>query len=265
MQFDYVVGNPPYQKPANIITDEHKRAGGLWWSFVQKSLEVVKSDGYVAIVCPSSLFGAGGYSTGTKLQKLLGQSRITHLWPNVNQYFTVGINILTFICKKTTDTLSTEIVNDNLQIEFDIRVPAPYHFSSQGYGIIAKTWQGENPRIDFVAAPTPKPDDAVLRVNGGRFKSWSKMFAGYQRDTVNNQQGGIIDENDVPGFQSALKSDLWEYLFLVMGAADGQSPGYIKYFPVMSDMTRSYSNDEWYEAFNITEAEQQHIREYLKR
>jgi hypothetical protein len=120
-----------------------------------------------------------------------------------------------------------------------------------------------NPKIDFKSTVKCDDDTAVLKVNGGRFKTWSKMFVGLDKDTLNNQQGAIIRNDEIPGYSSAIKSDLWHYLFKIYGAPDGQSPGYIKFFPTMPDMTKVYSNDEWFSEFNITPEEINHIRELL--
>ena len=38
----------------------------------------------------------------------------------------------------------------------------------------------------------------------------------------------------------------------------------MKYMPVMPDMTRSYTDDEWFKAFNIDEDMQKDIIQYLK-
>jgi type I restriction-modification system DNA methylase subunit len=138
MKFDLIVGNPPYQKEANIITDKNKRAGGLWWSFIKRSEEVLSDGGYLAIVCPNSLFGAGHIGTdNSKILQFLKSMRFTHLWPNVNNYFSVGINILTFVAKKTTHEIETFIENDDPVIITD-DYPIPYHFTSKSYSIVKK-------------------------------------------------------------------------------------------------------------------------------
>lgn len=266
MKFDVIVSNPPYQKPANVVKDKHKRAGGLWWEFVKTFDALLNDGGHIAVVCPNSLFGAGYLGTKSfKLKNLLKNLKFTHVWPNVSQHFSVGITILAFVCNKTKDMIKTEIVGSNDLLEIDPEFPAPYYFTGIGYQIAKKTLNVKDPVIEFHASVSAKPNQAVLTVNGGRFKQWHKTFVGYARENPNTQQGAIIPEAHIPGYQSALKSDIWEYLFLVYGAAAGQSPNYMGYFPTMPDMTREYTNDEWYQAFGITPEEQAHVREYLKR
>lgn len=48
MKFDYVIGNPPYQKETGASTNQP-----IWHEFVEKSFEITKSNGYISLVHPS--------------------------------------------------------------------------------------------------------------------------------------------------------------------------------------------------------------------
>ena len=75
----------------------------------------------------------------------------------------------------------------------------------------------------------------------------------------------IIETNEIPGYQSAVKSKLWEYIFKILGGEKGNSvTGFMKYMPIMADMTKEYNNDEWFAAFNIDTEMQKDIDQYLK-
>jgi hypothetical protein len=68
MNFDVVIGNPPFQKPKKI--DESKKkstiGGDLWSNFVDKSLELCKDNGHVTLVHPP-LWRKPEHSTWDKL------------------------------------------------------------------------------------------------------------------------------------------------------------------------------------------------------
>lgn len=266
MQFDVIVSNPPYQKPANFVKDRHKRVGGLWWEFVKMFPELLHAGGHAAVVCPNSLFGGGYVGTGSfKLAHFLSRLQFTYLWPDVNHHFAVGINILAFVCCKTDETVETRVAGSDQTVVFDSQCPAPYVFTPTGYEIAKRTLNITAPAVPFRAGIWPGPDEAVLRLNGGRFKTWRRTFVGLERDTANNQQGAVIAHEHIAGYQSAVASELWEYLFTIYGAPAGQSPNFMRFFPVMPDMTRAYTDDEWYREFNITADEQAYIRSFLKK
>jgi len=50
-KFDFVIGNPPYQKPKNV--EKSGTIGGdLWSAFVEKGLELCKQNGYLSLIHP---------------------------------------------------------------------------------------------------------------------------------------------------------------------------------------------------------------------
>jgi len=48
MQFDLVIGNPPYQE----LKDGHKKSKAIWPEFVHKAMPICKPDGYVSLIHP---------------------------------------------------------------------------------------------------------------------------------------------------------------------------------------------------------------------
>ena len=141
----------------------------------------------------------------------------------------------------------------------------PFYVSPIAMGVMEKCYSREETIPSFRDTLARQDNDqAVIRTNGGRYKLWKKMFVGYERDTDHNKNGGVIPADEIPGYKSAINSELWQFIFKVLGGEKGNSvTGFMKCMPVMDDMTRSYTDAEWYKAFNITATEQDQIAEVL--
>jgi hypothetical protein len=104
MKFDVTVGNPPYQD-ANNKAKNNK----LWHKFVKAALKITKSDGYICMVTPSSIFnnsvGIGQWfyeQTQTKVS-------LVHAAIHENrQYFNVGVSTSDWVISKDRSVPSIE-------------------------------------------------------------------------------------------------------------------------------------------------------------
>jgi hypothetical protein len=163
------------------------------------------------------------------------------------------------------DKTNTDVTLDGSQrvITVDGTVPTPFHVSVTAAEVLKNCWS--KPNIAFSESISANDTDLVLKVNGGRYKVWKKTFVGFNKDTEHNQQGAKLNIAEILGYQSAVKSKLWEYIFKILGGEKGNSvTGLMKYMPIMPDMTKSYTDDEWFTAFNITLKMQDDINQYLK-
>ena len=266
MKFDAVVGNPPFQKNTNIIKDPDNKQGSFWYEFVKLGINHLKEDGYIAMVCPKSLFGAGGWGTKrSKVTEMLQSVRFTNIWPDFTKDFTVSIDIFGFTAVKNKSHSVVTIGNSSDTVIIDGSVPVPFVINKTAFSVVRKCFSGGHKTMEFREKISAKPDDAVVRVNGGRFKIYSKTFVGLESDTKHRQQGAIIAQNEISGYKSAVNSKLWQYLFKIMGGESGNSvTGIMAMLPVLDNMTRSYSDDEWYSAFDITPEEQADITTFLQ-
>lgn len=88
MQFDSIIGNPPYQD-----ADNSAKNNKLWHKFVLQSLDMCKPGGYIKLVTPSSIIGETGF--GKKMLKVLSnQYNMVSIDYTANKYFpTVGVDI----------------------------------------------------------------------------------------------------------------------------------------------------------------------------
>lgn len=260
--------NPPYQKDAGGDNDDGNKQGSFWYAFIETALTTPAStdDAKYFVVSPKSMFGAGAFGSGSfKVNKIREHAEFKHIYPDVSNHFPgIGIAITGYVIdKEKTDTTVT-IEGFDETIEVDGKVPVPFEITPTAKKVLDKCFTIPA-KIPFKESiKDASDDDVVLKVNGGRYKLWKKVFVGYNRDTKNNQQGAILAANEILGYQSAIKSELWEYIFKILGGEKGNSiTGFMKHMPVMEDMTRAYTNEEWYSEFNINEKMQKEIKQFL--
>lgn len=264
----YWLLNPPYQKDAEGQNDGSNKQGSFWFEFVKEVLTTPASadDAKALVVSPKSIFGAGDFGrVGYKVNQIREHAEFVHVWPDLSDFFPgIGIEICGYAIDKEKTNTDVTIAGSEVTITIDGTIPTPFHVSITATKVLKNCWS--KPSISFMENIKEANDnDAVLKVNGGRYKVWKKTFMGLNKDTEHNQQGAIIETNEIPGYQSAVKSKLWEYIFKILGGEKGNSvTGFMKYMPIMADMTKEYNNDEWFAAFNIDTEMQKDIDQYLK-
>jgi hypothetical protein len=95
MKFDVVIGNPPFQD-----TVEGSRSGSssepLWWQVTNKSFGILKDDGIISFITPTTLFSGGGQFTSL----LLGEDtdyNLKFIDFSADNHFNVGIDICRWV------------------------------------------------------------------------------------------------------------------------------------------------------------------------
>jgi site-specific DNA-methyltransferase (adenine-specific) len=126
VEFDVVLGNPPYE---SATADGRKdQANNLWSKFTKKSFEIVKKDGTVAFVTPTSwLSPAADIGKGEKGIRFIRDyfQKLSVLYMNINEcakHFSVGSTFSYFVVKNTeTDAFKTNILTDETSYTIDLR------------------------------------------------------------------------------------------------------------------------------------------------
>lgn len=264
----YWFQNPPYQKDAGGENNDKNKQGDFWFTFVEKSMMSNASthDSKHFIVAPKSMFGAGRFGTDAyKVNKVRAMGgEFKHSYPCLNKFFPgIGIEIGGYVIDKGKNDSVVTIDGTTEKMIVDGKSPIPYFVSASATSVISKTWS-KIQTINFIdKLPKQSDETAVLRVQGGQYKQWKKTTVGYEKDTDNNKNGAVINENEIPGYQSAVDSQLWEYIFKLFGGHRGNSPTkFMKHMPVMEDMTRAYTDQEWFKEFDIPIEQQQEIRKF---
>lgn len=93
MKFDVIIGNPPFQ---NVNSESD--AGKLYIDICKKSLTLLNENGIISFLTPETLIRDGRNKFNIKNN--LGLKYVNH---NVNHYFNVGINIISWMLDKNYD------------------------------------------------------------------------------------------------------------------------------------------------------------------
>lgn len=104
MQFDVIVGNPPYQAPKN---KNGAKMPPLWKKFIEKSAEILSPGGFLSLLVPSQVakFHEEG-KPSPALQKVKSLA-VTEIETGIESYFNVGSEIcrIDFVKGPQADTV----------------------------------------------------------------------------------------------------------------------------------------------------------------
>lgn len=99
MKFDVIIGNPPYGD-----TKEGTRSGSssepLWWQIIKISFNLLKDDGIISFITPTTIVNGGEQFT----ELFLGKNAKYDLKKvdfSADDYFKVGIDICRWVAKKS--------------------------------------------------------------------------------------------------------------------------------------------------------------------
>lgn len=124
VKFDVVLGNPPYE--AATSDGRKDQANNLWSKFTKKAFDIVKVDGTVAFVTPSSwLSPASDIGKGDKGIKFIRDyfKPLKTILLNINEcakHFNVGSTFSYFIVQNTKQQINTTIVTDVETFKIDL-------------------------------------------------------------------------------------------------------------------------------------------------
>jgi hypothetical protein len=121
MKFDVVVGNPPYQGNNDKGTKQPK-SHNLWSKFVDKGVELLNTNGYIAFVTPDSWM-----SPNSQVLKMFKDNSLIWVDTEVGKYFTVGSSFTAWVMQKNKNT-STALI-DGLEVDLAKLQYLPRNFS----------------------------------------------------------------------------------------------------------------------------------------
>ena len=216
------------------------------------------------MVVPTSIFSAGGF--GTKLHKVSQINKngfsFSHIKNDVSEYFNVGIRISYFTIQKR-DIEKCLLIQSGKEISFGFDKPLPYDVTDLNISISSKCLNLDN-KWNFTEKDNSKCNDFVVKINGGRFKKYEKLFVGYNSETKHKAQTLILETGKDEIYRSIFKNKLHHYIFIIYGGESGQSStGILQRLPYLPT-TKVWSQSEIYQYFNLTQEEINLIEKTIK-
>lgn len=290
-KFDVVIGNPPYQTNNEELRSK-KRTGTkpLWFSFVEQASSLTKEEGYIAFVTPTTWMQH--YSN---IHKYIANKKMIACKGFVRSPFgySVGTTVSYWVVKnKPSDTRCVVMDTDegtSSYVNFDSIIPAKFENFTIKNEILSKTVNSNHNRFNFIApmsyhatshkeklreTKTPEFKYPVYvttsrvmwtNIQHELHSQWkvivpkqgtvSKAFVNYDMVTsergvcylVNNEQEGIV-------LLSYLNSKLVRFMIESIRHNVNIATAFWRLLPAV-DLSRSWTDEELYEHFNLTEEE----------
>jgi hypothetical protein len=139
VQFDVIVGNPPYQNPDKTKKTANGRSANgtpLWVKFIKKSAELLSEGGFVSLLVPAAVATPGG--RGMKAAKGLVPVSITF---GMEEFFNVSTEIALVTWEKTQDSRLLK-VND---LHYPESLPIANVKSQEELDRLCEIWSGNSP------------------------------------------------------------------------------------------------------------------------
>jgi Eco57I restriction-modification methylase len=121
MKFDVIIGNPPYQRPKADSRLGSRGDTSLWDKFVLKSLDVLKSDGYLAFIHPNSWRKPDDRNDFWKLLTKTNQMHklVMSSGKRDLDWFGIGVRVDYYILEKTPRYKNTTVI-DHESVTYDL-------------------------------------------------------------------------------------------------------------------------------------------------
>lgn len=305
MKFDVTLGNPPYQSPDSSLN--------IWPLIVEKSIELTKEDGYIALITPNSWMRP---STDIKRKKDEGGSKyifkdfmqqyntLTIDTGYAKRYFSeVGTTITWYIIQKSKSQKKTQIIDVTgkskcVNLENFVLMPMnptittisifekiQNHYNTFNFKGIRGNGKENLPKsliknkeykYNYVSSKWNQRDHSV---NHGCIMEYSKNkhpdynkpkiiinYIGKIHPYIDNGNSGMdycqvhfLDSvNECNGAMSVMHSKLFKFIFDHVNYSHHNEAGVLNALPKV-DLTRSWTDNELYDYFNLSLEERLYI------
>lgn len=299
MKFDIVIGNPPYNWSDGEKQRKNNREN-LWTRFITKGFEdLVKDDGYVAMVVPKTWMSPSrDFGTTNILNDYFKPNQVKVI--NIDecaQHFNVGSSFSYFIVKKTaTDTKNkTNVITPTDQFEINLNdktwnMGIPSVLNQHIFSAVSKVFGTTNEKFPWLkqydgqvdnfrstsgynvfhtpasVGKTFSPDKSPLHDKRKVMISLSGKYAPYYDDGDCSPSGMVVtlllEKNEtIDNARSVFDSTLYKFIVDVVFRYNGWINGNVlKGLPKL-DLTKKWTNSDIYKHFKLNKAEQNAIEQ----
>lgn len=260
MKFDLVMGNPPYQE--NTESDKGNKQGNFWMKFVIKGYSLLKDGSKLIMVHPVTWTGIGSYGTSSFKFDSFKQMNPSILNFSCSRYFNVGIKIgYSILNKSVVDKTLIETQDDSWFVNLnDIRV-LPFLVSRNNISIANKIInKNAGKTYHFTEGVDKNLGSKKVYILRSRFTD--KIYIDETGLTEDTWKCSMPLNNNMIGAHSVFQSKLVNYFFTIMGGKSGLSQtGILQNLPNV-DLSRTWTDEELYDYFNLTNEEVCYIEEF---
>jgi hypothetical protein len=283
MKFDFVIGNPPYQHP--VATSSKK----LWPEFFEKSFDLCREGGYVALITPNSW-----QTPSSDLFEYFQKYQCRTVCLDAREYFPEqGSSITWYVIKKEerAEATETKVVGSDNKIDFRKLDFLPVDSNPLTLSIIGKLFSFASLNIDGDSYCHSQRQDRMSEIedkdhphpvkHGNSTVIYSKFPHPVQNNlkVVFHKSGKTISPSVDEGVFGAsqdvlykvvgtysegqnlcsyLTSNIISFLMSQTTYAMNMSKLVIKKIPAV-DLSREWTNEELYKHFGLTEEEVVHV------
>lgn len=272
MKFDIIVANPPYQDATNAAKNNK-----LWHKFVKRfcSTDYLTDGGYVAIVCPDSIFKTD-VGIGKWFSDRIDSGYFSLLHARAHekqQYFKENVDTCDFLLRmgkyggveipSKLGPIDKSIINKMIGTgKFLPLEEENKHItsSSDGSGDIEVLRSGKKTfNVDLVDPSSVGRLKLVISFSS----SYSRQFITTEPTCQYNRVVYISSEAEGENIMSYTLSPLYRYFAEVYKKTVGFTPAVKNKKLPLLDYSRKWTDDEVYDYFGITEEERAYIVVFL--
>jgi hypothetical protein len=255
MNFDAILGNPPYQSPGVEIGQSQ-----IYPSFIEKGISILKDGGILSYVTPPTFLK-------DKVSCMSG-AKITTLNTNSKKYFqNVGTSAVSYIMEKTNEERETKIISNDSQfsvkLEYGGKLIPVGLMKEESFSIIDKIYSIDTEgRFNFKRNETPFPENAafIRRQNRNRFFNALKTGEGFDIKVSSDYTTTERADDKI----SLLNSKLFSYFYLCYSTSPFITLGFINSVPFPPEMFSTMNDSQIFEFYGITKEEIEIIEESIK-
>jgi site-specific DNA-methyltransferase (adenine-specific) len=272
MKFDVIVGNPPYQD----INNKAKNFK-LWHKFVELTTKLVEKDGYICFVTPSSVFNKTvGWSKRVFMNKVLPRFTLKEATVHSkNQYFDVGVETSHWIIKNTVDInnigvsvpLLRDPIIDSIVNKVNSFVPKLILLNENADGVKDPSGQFElyySGKIKQKVTTKPECNGKLKLVFPHSASYKLNQFVTTEATGVYNWVYYVNSKKQAKNIMSYTTSKLYCFYAANYLKTSGFTPAVKNSQLPQLDDSRTWTNEELYNHFGLTDDEINYIESHVK-